>query len=138
MIMLMGMGGALYKLTAALDGEHDPYYWWSRIGFGMLPMLRWNESAGKVQIAAAHTGPFIGDIAAASNFIWHMITNDKTKVAFSEQQLYDNLAALMQAVLKAKPASAKGTYLRKVVLTSTMGPGIRVDANAVTGIGTAV
>jgi large subunit ribosomal protein L1 len=52
------------------------------------------------------------------------------KVSFSEQQLADNMAALMQAVLKAKPASAKGTYLRKIVVTPTMGPGVRVDPNA--------
>jgi len=54
------------------------------------------------------------------------------KVSFTDQQLADNLAALMQAVMKAKPASAKGTYLRKVVVTSTMGPGVRIDANAAT------
>jgi large subunit ribosomal protein L1 len=35
----------------------------------------------------------------------------------------------MQAVMKAKPASAKGTYLRKVVVTATMGPGVHVDPN---------
>ncbi len=52
------------------------------------------------------------------------------KVSFSPQQLAENMAALMQAVLKAKPASAKGTYLKKVVVTSTMGPGIKVDPNA--------
>ena len=54
------------------------------------------------------------------------------KVSFTEAQLNDNLAALMQAVIKAKPASAKGTYLKKVVVTSTMGPGVKVDANVVT------
>ena len=52
------------------------------------------------------------------------------KVSFSEQQLYDNLAALMQAVIKARPASVKGAYLRKVVLSATMGPGVKVDVNA--------
>jgi large subunit ribosomal protein L1 len=52
------------------------------------------------------------------------------KVAFTQQQLFENLAALMHAVMKAKPASAKGTYLKKVVLTATMGPGVKVDANA--------
>jgi large subunit ribosomal protein L1 len=51
------------------------------------------------------------------------------KVSFTEQQLFDNLAALMQAVVKAKPASAKGTYLKRVVLTATMGPGVKVDPN---------
>ncbi len=52
------------------------------------------------------------------------------KVGFSEKQLYDNFAALMHAVVKAKPASAKGTYIKKVVLTATMGPGVKVDVNA--------
>lgn len=50
------------------------------------------------------------------------------KVSFSEEQLVDNLRALMGAVIKAKPAAAKGTYLRRVTLSSTMGPGVRVNA----------
>lgn len=49
------------------------------------------------------------------------------KVSFDEAKLYDNMAALMEAVKKARPASAKGTFIRRVTLTSTMGPGIRVD-----------
>ncbi len=52
------------------------------------------------------------------------------KVSFEEDQLYDNLAALMEAVKKARPAAAKGTYIRKITLTSTMGPGIKVDPSA--------
>ncbi len=55
------------------------------------------------------------------------------KVSFTEQQLAENMAALMQAVIKAKPASAKGQYLKKVVVTPTMGPGVRVDVNATYG-----
>jgi len=50
------------------------------------------------------------------------------KVSFEEKMLYENLAALMEAVKKAKPASTKGTYIRRVTLTSTMGPGIKIDA----------
>ena len=49
------------------------------------------------------------------------------KVSFSKENLLDNLAALMEAVLKAKPASAKGQYVRKIILTTTMGPGVKVD-----------
>ncbi|WP_119072796.1 50S ribosomal protein L1 [Aggregatilinea lenta] len=63
--------------------------------------------------------------------------NDKTanlhvpigKVSFSEDQLRDNMAAVMDAVRRARPGSAKGTYVRRVVLSSTMAPGIRVDPN---------
>lgn len=51
------------------------------------------------------------------------------KVSFSEDKLYENLAALMDAIRKAKPSAAKGTYVRRVTVTSTMGPGIKVDAN---------
>jgi large subunit ribosomal protein L1 len=49
------------------------------------------------------------------------------KVSFEEKKLYDNLAALIQAVKKARPSAAKGAYFRKISITSTMGPGIKVD-----------
>ncbi len=49
------------------------------------------------------------------------------KVSFGPEKLAENLKALMEAVIKAKPATAKGTYLRSVYLSSTMGPGIRVN-----------
>jgi large subunit ribosomal protein L1 len=52
------------------------------------------------------------------------------KASFETDKLYDNLAALMDVVKRARPASAKGTYIRKIVLTSTMGPGVKVDAAA--------
>lgn len=51
------------------------------------------------------------------------------KVSFDATKLYENLAALMDAVKKARPAASKGTYIKRVTLTSTMGPGIRVDPN---------
>jgi large subunit ribosomal protein L1 len=41
--------------------------------------------------------------------------------------LFENLAALMEAIRKARPAAAKGTYVRRVTVTTTMGPGIKVD-----------
>lgn len=49
------------------------------------------------------------------------------KVSFDEKKLYDNLAALMEAIKKARPASSKGTYIKRVTLTTTMGPGIKID-----------
>jgi len=51
------------------------------------------------------------------------------KVSFTEKQLYDNLAALMEAIKKARPAAAKGIYIKRITLTSTMGPGIKLDLN---------
>ena len=49
------------------------------------------------------------------------------KVSFGEKQLVENTEALLSAVQKAKPATAKGKYMRSVVLSSTMGPGVAVD-----------
>ena len=49
------------------------------------------------------------------------------KVSFTEEQLADNFNTLMDAIVKAKPASAKGTYLKSVTIASTMGPGIKVN-----------
>lgn len=53
------------------------------------------------------------------------------KASFSKEALLENFHTLMTAVIKAKPAAAKGTYLKKVVLSTTMGPGIKVDPAAV-------
>jgi large subunit ribosomal protein L1 len=53
------------------------------------------------------------------------------KASFEEQQLVDNLTTLLDAIVRAKPAAAKGTYLRSVTLASTMGPGVKVDPNRV-------
>lgn len=52
------------------------------------------------------------------------------KVSFSDEQLTDNFKTLMDAIVKAKPSSAKGQYLRSVVLASTMGPGVKVNTTA--------
>jgi large subunit ribosomal protein L1 len=49
------------------------------------------------------------------------------KISFGAQQLAENAVALLGAVSKAKPATAKGKYIRRVTLTSTMGPGILID-----------
>jgi len=49
------------------------------------------------------------------------------KVSFDKEKLYENLAALMEAIKKARPAASKGIYIRRVTLTTTMGPGIKVD-----------
>ena len=57
------------------------------------------------------------------------------KTSFSEQQLLDNYAAALDEVLRAKPSAAKGRYLRKIALSTTMGPGIQVDPSRTRNLG---
>ena len=61
-----------------------------------------------------------------------VIHNMFGKVSFSEAQLRENFLSLMKAVMDAKPASAKGTYLQKVSLATTMGPGVNVAIPSIT------
>ncbi|MER7166656.1 50S ribosomal protein L1 [Micromonospora sp. NPDC000207] len=53
------------------------------------------------------------------------------KASFSAAQLVDNYAAVLDEVLRAKPSASKGKYLKKVTLTTTMGPGVPIDPNVV-------
>ncbi len=55
------------------------------------------------------------------------------KASFSEDKIAENVKALVDAVIKAKPEGAKGTYVKKVSLASTMGPGVQVDLASITG-----
>jgi large subunit ribosomal protein L1 len=53
------------------------------------------------------------------------------RLSFSDQNLVENAQAVIQAVMKAKPAAAKGRYLRSIYLSSTMGPSVKVDASLI-------
>lgn len=77
-----------------------------------LPRVIKESKAGRVEFRVDKTGNLHVPIG---------------KINFSEQQLHENFTALLQAVIKARPTSAKGTYLRKIVLAATMGPGVKVD-----------
>jgi large subunit ribosomal protein L1 len=72
--------------------------------------------AGKVEYRLDKTG------------IIHTIVG---KASFGEEQLTENVSTLLDAIVRAKPAAAKGTYLKSITLTSTMGPGVKVDPNRV-------
>ncbi len=69
--------------------------------------------------------------------------NDKTgnlhiplgKVQFTEDQILQNLTAVVDAIRRAKPTGAKGTYVKRLVLTTTMGPAVRIDATTVMSAG---
>ncbi len=54
------------------------------------------------------------------------------KVSFDDKKLVENVAAFIEAIKKAKPAGAKGSYIEKVSLSSTMGPGIKIDLESAT------
>ena len=56
------------------------------------------------------------------------------KVSFSEAQLAENYAATLEEILRVKPSSSKGKYLKKITFSTTMGPGVLVDANRVRNV----
>ena len=93
---------------------------------GLMP----NPKAGTV--VPAHDLPRVIEEAKAGRVEFRL---DKTanvhvpigKVSFEAVKLEENLAALMAAIKKARPSAAKGNYIKKVTLTSTMGPGVKID-----------
>jgi large subunit ribosomal protein L1 len=56
------------------------------------------------------------------------------RVAFEKEKLFENLMTVLESVIKAKPAASKGKYLRSITVSSTMGPGVRIDPVAVTNM----
>lgn len=95
---------------------------------GLMP----NPKAGTV-VAEEHLPRVVGE-SKAGRVEFRV---DKTanlhvpigKVSFSEEALYDNMAVLMDSIKKSRPPAVKGAYVRRVTLATTMGPGIKVDAN---------
>ena len=77
-----------------------------------LPRLIEEAKAGRVEIRVDKTANLHTPIG---------------KVSFPLEKLFDNFAAMMDAMKKARPPASKGTYIRKITVTSTMGPGIKVD-----------
>ncbi|MCB1073001.1 MAG: 50S ribosomal protein L1 [Chlamydiales bacterium] len=59
-----------------------------------------------------------------------VVNNLVGKLSFTKQQLVENIESLLSAILKAKPATAKGQYLCSLFLSSTMGPGLKIDINS--------
>jgi len=53
------------------------------------------------------------------------------RISFSEDQLNENIRAFVDAIIKAKPTGAKGTYVKKIAISSTMGPGLKVNVSSV-------
>lgn len=55
------------------------------------------------------------------------VNNAIGKISFSKEAISENIKAFLQAIMRAKPANAKGEYIQRLVLSSTMGPGIKID-----------
>ena len=68
--------------------------------------------------------------AKAGEVQFRVEKNGIAKASFSEDKIYDNAKTFIETILKAKPQSLKGTYLKKISISSTMGVGVRVDASA--------
>ena len=62
-----------------------------------------------------------------------IIHNSIGKVSFPKENLIENARVFIDAILKAKPQAAKGTYVKKITITSTMGPGIKLDKTRISG-----
>jgi large subunit ribosomal protein L1 len=60
-----------------------------------------------------------------------IINNSIGKVSFSKEKIVENIIVFVDAIIKAKPQASKGTYMKKVTLTSTMGPGVKLDKSSI-------
>lgn len=106
---MMSMVGKLGKLLGPRGLMPNPKT--GTVTFDLARAVK-EIKAGKVEYRADKTG------------ILHVPIG---KVSFSVEQLTDNFATLMDAVIKAKPAAAKGQYLKSITVSSTMGPGIKIN-----------
>jgi large subunit ribosomal protein L1 len=109
---MMGVVGRLGKVLGPRGLMPNPKS--NTVTFDLARAIR-DVQAGRVEYRVDKTG------------VVHSVIG---KVSFSEDQLFDNFASLMESVVKAKPATAKGVYIKSVYLSGTMGPSARVDPAA--------
>lgn len=95
---------------------------------GLMP----NPKAGTITRDVARTvQEFKGGKIEYRNDRYGNIAAPIGKVSFAEASLHDNLSTLVGEIVRVKPAAAKGTYLRNLSVSSTMGPGVRVDVSRI-------
>lgn len=95
-------------------------------------ILRAKMPSKKAGTVAPDIGRVVKEIKTASRVEYRVekagiVHAPLGKVSFTEQQLQENLIALVDALVKAKPSGAKGRYLQKITVSSTMGPGVSID-----------
>ena len=112
---MMGLVGRLGKILGPRNLMPNP-----RVGTVTMDVKTAVEAAkgGEVQFKVEKAGVIHAGVG---------------KVSFSEDKLAQNIRAFVDAVSKAKPAGAKGSYLKKISVSSTMGPGVSVDLVSATG-----
>jgi large subunit ribosomal protein L1 len=98
------------------------------------PVLRARMPNKKAGTVAEDIGRVVGEIKGASRVEYRVekagiVHAPIGKASFSVDQLNENLNALVDALVKAKPSSAKGRYLQRITVSSTMGPGVDIDTN---------
>ena len=98
------------------------------------PILRARLPNKKAGTVAEDIGRVVGEIKGASRVEYRVekagiVHAPIGKASFSVDQLNENLNALVDALVKARPSSAKGRYLQRITVSSTMGPGVDIDTN---------
>lgn len=95
---------------------------------GLMPNPKAGTVVGAGDLARAITEAKAGrvEFRLDKTANMHMVIG---KVSFDADKLFDNFAALMDAIRKAKPAGAKGAYLQRITISTTMGPGIKIEPN---------
>lgn len=96
------------------------------------PILRARMPSPKAGTVTADIGRAVKEIKSASRVDYRVekagiVHVPIGKVSYSEEQLLENYKALISALIKARPSAAKGRYLKKITVSSTMGPGVAVD-----------
>lgn len=97
-------------------------------------ILRAKMPSKKAGTVAPDIGRLVSEIKTASRVEYRVekagiVHAPIGKASFSPEQLTENLGALVDALVKAKPSSAKGRYLQRITVSSTMGPGVDIDTN---------
>ncbi len=112
---LMGMVGKLGKILGPRGLMPNPKV--GTVTFDVGRAIK-ELKAGRVEFKVDKTG---------------IVHTTVGKISFDTEKLKENVLALMDVIVRAKPASSKGTYLKSVALSTTMGPGIKLDPNVLRG-----